>query len=232
MTLHFHTNAWPAVCAYYVYANQHCCDSKFTLIFSDVLGFKIATQSSAPWPKTSPSFCQSLRISHPSCGSESPQDVWPCFVLWTFLRDVYWITPSGTVFLSADYFRSQSFCTCSFLFLGHFPHDFLPSSSFGHLCEHSTYQGHHWGSESSVLSGLHYGSMSTPSGTQIIIWLLSYTSLWCSLLRPFIRMFARSPKAEYMCFAAVVLALAGQMGRFYRRKTDTYPHPQPLFTFN
>lgn len=30
-----------------------------------------------------------------------------------------------------------------------------------------------------------------------------------------------------MCFAEVVLA--GQMGRFHRRKTDTYPHPQPPF---
>lgn len=32
-----------------------------------------------------------------------------------------------------------------------------------------------------------------------------------------------------MCFAAVVPALAGQMGRFHGRKTDTYPHPQPPF---
>lgn len=71
--------------------------------------------------------------------------------------------------------------------------------------------------------------MSVPSGTQIIIWLLSYTALWCSLPRPFIRMFARSPKAGYMRFATVVPALAGQMGRFHRRKTDTYLCPQPHF---
>lgn len=32
-----------------------------------------------------------------------------------------------------------------------------------------------------------------------------------------------------MCFASVVPALAGQMGRFHERKTDTYPHPQPPF---